>query len=226
MFVAAAVAARRVDDLQNLGDRGLSSERLVALGRLRIELPPKRSYGLAEISLRVVRHRLRLISTLTRDDTLPRPTLPARVCKRVRLQRELRVYEAWSEIDDDVACWLGAADQHIAIGRWPDRVGSIADSAEDESRLAAVADAGPARPSNRYIASFGEFEQAIKRRAPVDTEIASGERYQRTGTGQPVRQMRWPARNRSHTRRLGRAGAEDFGVDTAGNDPPRPRGRR
>jgi hypothetical protein len=60
---------------------------------------------------------------------------------------------------------------------------SVGDRAANQPGLAAVADAGPARPSNRYIASFGEFEQAIKRQAPVGAEIASCERHQRAGTG-------------------------------------------
>ena len=77
------ITGRRIDDLQHLGGRGLSRQRFVALGRYRVELPPQLGYGLPEIDLRVVWHRLRLPSTITRDDTLPAPAPPAMSAKKL-----------------------------------------------------------------------------------------------------------------------------------------------
>src|SRR5215469_9589723 len=77
------VAGRGIDNLQDLGHRGLSRQRFIALGCPGVELPPKLGYGLREIELRVVGHRLRLPSTITRDDTLPAPAPPAMSAREI-----------------------------------------------------------------------------------------------------------------------------------------------
>jgi hypothetical protein len=54
-----------------------------------------------------------------------------------------------SEIERDIALGPAAADQHVAVGRWLDRVGPIADGTGDEPGLAIFADPGAARLSLR-----------------------------------------------------------------------------
>jgi hypothetical protein len=76
------IARRGIDDLQHLGHRGLTGQRLVALNCPRVELAPKLSYDLIEINVRVVGHRLRLNLPVTREDTLTPLVLLARVHKR------------------------------------------------------------------------------------------------------------------------------------------------
>ena len=82
---------------------------------------------------------------------------------------------AASEIDHDIALGLRAADQHIAVRRRLDRVGSIANDTGDECSLAVVADPGTARPSHGHIARLGKFEEALEPRAPADAEVTSRE---------------------------------------------------
>ena len=73
------LARRAVDDLHDLGNRGLLSQRFVALGRERGEFASQRDYGLVGVNLCVIGHRLRLPRTIACDDTLLPPLLPARV---------------------------------------------------------------------------------------------------------------------------------------------------
>ena len=68
------VAGRAVDNPQHLGHRGFAGQRFVALGRPRVELPPKLGYGLSEINLRVVGHRFAYLYPLhAKISFLPSP---------------------------------------------------------------------------------------------------------------------------------------------------------
>jgi hypothetical protein len=60
-----------------------------------------------------------------------------------------------SQIDDDVAGRLGAADQDVADGGAVERFRSVEDGSRDEAALAAVTDAGAAGPADRDVARFG-----------------------------------------------------------------------
>ena len=92
-----------------------------------------------------------------------------------------------SQINDDVALGLAAADQHIAIRRCIDRVGPVADGPNHKTGLTTVADPRSARPSHRYVARFGKLEQALECWLPVDIEAAPGERDQRSRASRPGR---------------------------------------
>src|ERR1051326_5835420 len=118
-----------------------------------------------------------------------------------------------SQIDDDIAVGLRAADQYVAV-RWRiDRIGTVADRSGHKSGLTGVADPRSARPPHRYVAGFGQLEQVLEPRPPAGMEAAADECDQRSRAGSPRRQMRRPARRSSDARGIGRTCAEDFGVD-------------
>jgi hypothetical protein len=74
------IAGRRVDDLQHLRHRGFSGERFVALGSPCVELPPQCGYGLSEIKLCIVGHRLLLAGPPASHSTIPFCPVP---CQQV-----------------------------------------------------------------------------------------------------------------------------------------------
>jgi hypothetical protein len=80
-----------------------------------------------------------------------------------------------SQINDDIAVGLGAADQYIAVRRCIDRIGPVADRPDHKSGLTSVADPRSTRPSHRYVARFGKLEQALERRPPAKIDTAPGE---------------------------------------------------
>jgi hypothetical protein len=80
-----------------------------------------------------------------------------------------------SQINDDVALGLAAADEHITIRWCIDWVGPVANGPSHKTGLTSVADPRPARPSRRYAARFGKLEQALECWLPVDVEAAPGE---------------------------------------------------
>jgi hypothetical protein len=63
-------------------------------------------------------------------------------------------------IEDDVGAGLGAADEHLPIGRGFQRGGGVGDAAGQQRRDAGVADAGPAAPPGGDVAGIGEVEHA------------------------------------------------------------------
>src|SRR6202012_4919872 len=65
-----------------------------------------------------------------------------------------------SQVEDQILARLGAADEHVTVGRVVDRGGGVAELSRYERGLAGVADADAARPAHRYVASLGELEQA------------------------------------------------------------------
>ena len=71
------VAGRGIDDLHNLGNRGLLGQRCVALGRACGEFASEFFYDLPGINLWVVGHCLGLSRAITCDDTPLPPFLPA-----------------------------------------------------------------------------------------------------------------------------------------------------
>jgi len=105
------------------------------------------------------------LAIVTPEQALPtNPATGSLTSRTLRKPSQDAPAPAWvgSEIDHDVASGLGTADQHIAVGRRLDRLGPIADSAENEPRLAAVANAGPARPTHGHVAGLGEIEDALE----------------------------------------------------------------
>src|SRR3954447_24573072 len=118
-----------------------------------------------------------------------------------------------SQVEDDVASRLGAADEHAPFGRWLHRVGAVTDTAGDERRLTGLADAGAARPPDGYVARLGEFEQAAVVVAPRDREVAAGECDRGAASGLGDRWVGRVCRRRRYARRLTRSSPERLGVD-------------
>ena len=99
-----------------------------------------------------------------------------------------------SQINNNVAAGLRAADQYIAVRRYIDWVGPVADHPGYKARLTSVADPCPTRPSRRHVACFCKLEQALERCLPADIQTGPGERDQRSGADRPGRHMGRPAR--------------------------------
>ncbi len=53
---------------------------------------------------------------------------------------------------------------------WFERIREVGDLAVDEAGLAAVADAGAARPGDRHVAGLGQLEKAAERGIPADVQ--------------------------------------------------------
>lgn len=120
-----------------------------------------------------------------------------------------------SKIERNITLRLAAANQHIAVGGWIDRIGLITHVAGDERRLAGVTDTGAARPSHRQVTRLGKLEQALERRTPSDIKPAAREGYERSGAGRSRRQMWRLSRGRNEARGEGWLRSKDFGVKTA-----------
>ena len=134
--------------------------------------------------------------------------------------------DASSQIEHDGVVRARAADQRAAGGRWLDRVGVVVEAAGDERRLAAVADAGAARPADGHVAGLGELEQVRVVLAPRDREAAARELDRRPASGLTGRRVRVPRGLRGDAgRRAGRR-PERLGVDVGGLEPDRDEARR
>src|SRR5262249_26259626 len=80
-----------------------------------------------------------------------------------------------SQIEHEVAPRPCAAAQRAAADRRPQGTGAVRDGARHDRRLAVVADAGAARPSDGNVARLRELEQVGVLAAPADGEIAARE---------------------------------------------------
>jgi hypothetical protein len=80
-----------------------------------------------------------------------------------------------SQIDDNVALGLAAADQHISVRGRINRVWPVANRPCHKAGFTCVADPRSARPSHRYVAGFGKLEKALKSWLPADIKAAPGE---------------------------------------------------
>src|SRR6478609_3384428 len=78
---------------------------------------------------------------------------------------------------------------------------------------------GATRPTDRNIARFGQFQNAlVGRRLPVCGEAAPRERYQRTGVGIAFGQMRDSRRRTDDAWSHRLAAVEDLDVNALGRD--------
>src|SRR5262249_39458285 len=115
---------------------------------------------------------------------------------------EPRRWAAWplgaidSQIEHDIAVRLRAADQRTPHGWGFDWFGVVVEVAGNERRLAVVADAGAARPTDGYVARLGEFEQARVVVAPRNGEVAAGELDRRAASRLTGWRVRRPCRRR------------------------------
>src|SRR5262245_65696441 len=82
---------------------------------------------------------------------------------------------ACSQVEHEPVLRLRAADERAAVGGRLDGVGAVGDLAGNERRLAGMADAGAAGPTDGYVAGLGELEQAGVVAVPADGEIAASE---------------------------------------------------
>src|ERR1700744_3856277 len=79
------------------------------------------------------------------------------------------------ELEHDVGLRHRAAQQRATVRRPVHRLDGGGEVAVDDRAFAIVADARPARPANRYVASLRELEQAREPRAPRDRQAAPHE---------------------------------------------------
>src|SRR6266536_3593097 len=81
-----------------------------------------------------------------------------------------------SHVQHDVRAGLGAADEHLSVGRRFQRVRGVADGAGQQGRGAGVADAGPAAPPGGDVAGVGELEPAAPKRVamPLRAKVTIG----------------------------------------------------
>src|SRR6476659_6536251 len=106
------------------------------------------------------------------------------------------------QINHDVARWLRAADEQVAIRRLVERLGSVDDRARNQAALTVMTNTGPARPANRDVACLSELQNTLVGRClPVCGDAAARERYERTGVGLVGGKMRSPPRGAHDTGR-------------------------
>src|SRR5215831_12406771 len=84
-----------------------------------------------------------------------------------------------SQVDDDVATRLRAADEEVAVRRLIEWLGFVDDRARHQACLTGVTHTCPARPPDGDVARFGQLQDALVRRCvPVRSDAAARERYQ------------------------------------------------
>ena len=66
-----------------------------------------------------------------------------------------------SQIDDDVTDRLRAANEKVAVGGLVEWLWSIADRPRNQTTLTVVTNTGPARPTDRDVARFGQLQNAL-----------------------------------------------------------------
>lgn len=66
-----------------------------------------------------------------------------------------------SQIDDDIAGWLRAANEKVAVRRLFERLGVVDDCTGNQTALTGVTNAGPAGPKGGDVARFGQFQNAL-----------------------------------------------------------------
>src|SRR5258706_13171771 len=111
-----------------------------------------------------------------------------------------------SDVDHHVAMRPGAADEHIPLRRWIERIRPVADGPGDQSALAVVADAGAARPPDGYVTRLRQLEKTLVVLTPANGDSAPREGDKWAGAGGPRRLMRG-----AH-RRGGRPGCQRRGT--------------
>src|SRR6185437_7923726 len=86
-----------------------------------------------------------------------RPDPPDSLTRRARHQGE----SGSSQIDDEIARRLRAADQEVALSWLVERLRPVSDRAGDQAALTMVADTGPTRPADRDLACLGQLQDAL-----------------------------------------------------------------
>src|SRR5712691_2429446 len=101
-----------------------------------------------------------------------------------------------SQINDDVANRLRAANEKVALGWLFEWLRSVDDRPGNQTTLTVVTNTGPARPTDRDIARLGQLQDALVGcRVPVCRDPAARERHQRAGVGVVLGRMRSSCRS-------------------------------
>src|SRR5260370_41330841 len=107
---------------------------------------------------------------------IPTSTIRARTARiryPVRVGDRATVGPKRLEIDLHFTVWLRATDQQVALGCGFERDDLIVDGTSDQGAFAGVADTGTTRPPDGNVAGLSEFEEAMERWVPWDSEAAS-----------------------------------------------------
>ena len=119
-----------------------------------------------------------------------------------------------SQVNDDIACWLGTADEKIAIGGFVEWLRVVGDCAGDQTALTVVTNAGATSPTDRDITGFGHFQDAlVSRFVPVGGNAAARERYAQARARVIAWRMRSSRRCSDYARSPRLAATEDFDVN-------------
>src|SRR5438552_6284587 len=118
-----------------------------------------------------------------------------------------------SQIDDDIAVRLRAANENVPVGRLVEWLRSIGDRSRHQTALTAVTNTRPARPADGHVARLGQLQNALVGRLPMRGDAAACERDQRTGAAVVRGRMRSSRRRADDTRGPRLAAVEDFDVN-------------
>jgi hypothetical protein len=99
-------------------------------------------------------------------------------------------YSIASQIDDDVAVRLRAANENVPVGRLVEWLRSIGDRSRHQIALTVVTNTRPARPADGHVARLGQLQNALVGRLPMCGAAAACERDQRTRVAVVRGQMR------------------------------------
>lgn len=98
-----------------------------------------------------------------------------RCLTRLAVYPELAEFVFTLQINRRVIFGSRTTDQQIAKSGSFEWFGFVGNLARDQSAFTHVADTGPARPADRHIAGFREFQEARKFRIPRNGEAAPRE---------------------------------------------------
>src|ERR1700722_12002070 len=91
------------------------------------------------------------------------------------LDRMIRFLPFVLKIQSDTRVWLGAADEHVPGSGHVQRLRIINNRSGNQTGHAGVTNSSPARPSDRNVARFRQFEQASEFRIPSGGNPATRE---------------------------------------------------
>src|SRR5262245_35683875 len=80
-----------------------------------------------------------------------------------------------SQIDNDVAQRLRAANEKITASGLVERIGVVGDRSRDQATLAVVTNTRPARPADGDVARLGQLQDALVGGLPVCGDAAACE---------------------------------------------------
>lgn len=91
-----------------------------------------------------------LISSMLASGSLAPVAMPAETVRRLAY-----ISSHVSQIDNDVAGRLRAADEEVAVSGLFEWLRSVGDRSRNQTALAVVTNSGPARPADRDVACLG-----------------------------------------------------------------------